>query len=182
MSELSELKIGLRTLTFFYFNGVVEHRRDSSHTTTTYEHGSNRLVSSQTEHRSDLVIRNEAGDVQQINAAAAHVSIREGSRVTLILAATREKGPQHFVSVYDHDSGQTGYFAKGVNDMAGPPLYNMGIIVATTICVVSVFNFSVGKIMPVALAAAFFYELFRRRKLVRAHADKVRMKHGKASQ
>ena len=178
MSELTHLKIGLRTLTFFYFNGVVENRRDSSHTTTTYEQGSNRLVSSQTEHRSDLTIRNEAGDFQQINAAAAHVSIREGSHVTLILASAREKGEQHFVSVHDHVSGQTGYFAKGVNDVAGPPLYNMGIIVAVTICVVGVFNFSAGKIVPMALAAAFFYELFRRRKLVRAHADKVRMKYG----
>ena len=178
MSELGNLKIGMRSLTFFFFNGVVEQRRDSSHTTTTYEQGSNRLVSSQTEHRSDLVIRNEAGDIQQINAAAAHISIREGSRVTLVLASTREKGEQHYISAYDHSSGQTGYFAKGVNDAAGPPLYNMGIIVAVTVCVVGVFNFSAGKVLPMALSAAFFYELYRRRKLVRAHADKVRMQRG----
>lgn len=178
MSELSTLKIGLRTLTFYYFNGIVENRHDSSHTTTTYEQGTNRVVSSHTDHRSDLIIRNAAGDTQQVNAAAAHVSIREGSRVTLIMAATKEKGTQHFVSVYDHDSRQTGYFAKGVNDVAGPPLYNMGIIAAATAGVVGVIYFSAGKILPMGLAAAFFYELFRRRKLVRAHAEQVRMKFG----
>jgi len=178
MSELTNLKIGMRTLTFFYFNGVVENRRDSSQTTNTYEQGSNRLVSSHTEHRSDLVVRNAAGDFQQVNAAAAHVSIQEGARVTLVMASTREKGEQPYVSVYNHDTGQAGYFAKGVNDAAGPPLYNMGIILAVLVCVIGVMNFSAGKIVPMALAAAFFYELYRRRKLVRAHADQVRIKHG----
>ncbi len=38
--------------------------------------------------------------------------------------------------------GKTGYFAKGVNDAAGPPLYNMGIIVALIVSAVSVIGFS----------------------------------------
>lgn len=173
MGELTNLKVGMRTLTFFYFNGVVENRHDSSHTTRTYEQGSNHLVSSHTEFRSDLVIRNAAGDVQQLNATAAKLSIREGARVTLVMAARSDNGPQQFLAIQDQQTGQTGYFAKGVNDMAGPPLYNMGIIVALVVGTVALLNLNFGNFVLLALSAGFFYELYRRRKIVRAHVVRV---------
>jgi len=84
-----------------------------------------------------------------------------------------EKGELSFVALRDQETGKTGYFAKGVNDAAGPPLYNMGIIVAVFVGLIALVNFSFGSFVLLALVGAFFYELFRRRKLVRAHADRV---------
>jgi hypothetical protein len=173
MSDLTNLKVGLRTLTFFYFNGVVENRSDSSHTETTYEQGTNRVVSSYTDHRSNLIIRGADGNTQQLNAAAAHIVIQEGAKVTLVMVARSDTGKQSFLAIHDQASGKTGYFAKSVNDAAGPPLYNMGIIVALIIGAIAILNLSLANFVLLGLAAYFFYELYRRRKLVRAHADKV---------
>jgi hypothetical protein len=178
MSDLGTLKVGMRTLTYFFFNGVVVNRSDSTHTETTYEQGTNRVVSSYTDHRSNLIIEGADGNTQQINATAAHVSIKEGARVTLVMVARSETGKQAFVAVRDNDTGQIGYFAKGVNDAAGPPLYNMGIIVALIIGALTITHLSIANLVPLGLAGWFFYELYRRRKLVRAHAVKVIEKHG----
>ncbi len=54
-----------------------------------------------------------------------------------------------------------------------PPLYNMGIIVALILGAIAILNLSLANMVLLGLAAYFFYELYRRRKLVRAHADKV---------
>lgn len=177
MSDLANLKVGMRTLTFFYFNGVVENRSDSSHTETTYEQGTNRVVSSYTDHRSDLIIRGADGNTQQLNATAAHIVIEKGARVTLIMVARSETGKQAYLAIHDQGTGKTGYFAKGVNDAAGPPLYNMGIIAALIIGAVAILNLSFGNMILLGLAGYFFYELYRRRKIVRAHADRVIEKH-----
>jgi hypothetical protein len=177
MSDLANLKVGMRTLTFFYFNGAVENRRDSSHTETTYEQGTNRVVSSYTDHRSDLVIRGADGNTQQVNSAAAHIVLQEGARVTLIMVARSENGKQAYLAIHDQGTGRTGFFAKGVNDAAGPPLYNMGIIAALIVIAVVVLNLSFGNMVLLGLTGYFFYELYRRRKIVRAHAERVIEKH-----
>jgi hypothetical protein len=177
MSDLATLRIGLRTRTFFYFNGVVENRSDSTHTETTYEQGTNRVVSSYTDHRSNLIIRGADGNTQRLNAAAAHVVINEGARVTLVMVASSDNGRQEYLAIHDQASGKTGYFAKAVNDAAGPPLYNMGIIVALILGALSIIKLSIANMVPLGLCAWFFYELYRRRKLVRAHADRIIAKH-----
>lgn len=161
------------------FTGVVETRSDSSHTETTYEQGSNRVVSSHTTHRSDVVLVGADGTKHVVNTAAAKLYLAEGSTATLVMASRKEKGYWPFVAVHDHASGKTGYFAKGVNDMAGPPLYNMGIILAVFVGGFSIINLSGKNIVLVGLAAWFFYELYRRRKIVRAKIDAlIAQSHG----
>ncbi|MFO1378109.1 MAG: hypothetical protein U1F14_14020 [Steroidobacteraceae bacterium] len=161
------------------FTGVVETRSDSSHTETTYEQGSNRVVSSHTTHRSDVVLVGADGTKHVVNTAAAKVYLAEGSSATLVMASRKEKGYWPFVAVHDHASGKTGYFAKGVNDLAGPPLYNTGIILAVFVGGFSIINLSGKNIVLVGLAAWFFYELYRRRKIVRAKIDAlIAQSHG----
>lgn len=177
MSELETLKVGMRSIPFYYFTGLVENRSDSSHTQTTHEQGTNRVVSSHTDYRSDLIIRGADGSTQQVNSLAGHISVNVGARVTLVLVGQGKKDFKSYVAIHDHDTGKTGYFAKGVNDAAGPPLYNMGIIVALIVVALSVTGLSFGKIILLGLVAWFFYELYRRRKLVREHADKIIAKY-----
>jgi hypothetical protein len=177
MSELGLLKVGMRSISFYYFTGVVENRRDSSHTQTTHEQGTNRVVSSYTDYRSDLIIRGADGNTVQVNSLAGHVSVNVGSTVTLVMVEQGKKDLKPYVAIHDHSTGKTGYFAKGVNDAAGPPLYNMGIIVALIVGAVSLIGFSFANIVPLGLVAWFFYELYRRRKLVREHADRIIAKY-----
>lgn len=179
MSELTTLKVALRTLHFFYFSGVVEARSDSSHTTTTYEQGSNRVLSSDTTHKSEVVIRAADDRTHVVNTAAAKMYLAQGSTVTLVLASTSETGDQSYVAIHDHSSGKTGFFAKGVNDVAGPPLYNMGIILAVFVGGFSLVSLSGTSIVLVGLCDGFFYELYRQRKIVRAHAEAVIAKFAK---
>lgn len=177
MSELGTLKIGMRSIGFYYFTGVVENRSDSSHTQTTHEQGTNRVVSSYTEHRSDLIVRGADGRTEQVNSLAGHISVSVGTKVTLVMVELGKKDFKPYVAIHDHTTGKTGYFAKGVNDAAGPPLYNMGIILALIVGALSVIGFSFAKIVPLGLVAWFFYELYRRRKLVREHADRIIAKY-----
>jgi hypothetical protein len=177
MSDLGTLKVGRRSVPFYYFTGVVENRSDSSHTTTTHEQGTNRVVSSYTDHRSDLIVRGADGSTEQVNSLLGHISVSVGSKITLVMVDLGKKDLKPYVALHDHGTGKTGYFAKGVNDAAGPPLYNMGIIIALIVIAVSVIGFSFGKIVPLGLAAWFFYELYRRRKLVREHADRIIAKY-----
>jgi hypothetical protein len=177
MSVVGPLKVGMRSIPFYYFTGVVENRSDSSHTTTTHEQGTNRVVSSYTDHRSDLIVRGADGRTEKVNSVLGHITVSVGSTITLVIVDLGKKGFKPYVALHDHGTGKTGYFAKGVNDAAGPPLYNMGIIVALILIAVSVIGFSFAKIVPLGLAAWFFYELYRRRKLVREHADKIIAKY-----
>jgi len=173
MSESTPLKIGRRALYFSTVTGVVEARSDSSHTETTYEQGTNRVVSSHTTHRSEIVLGAADGVKHVVNTAAAKVYLAEGATATLVLASNKEKGFWPFAAIHDHASGKTGYFAKAVNDVAGPPLYNVGIILAVFVGGFSVINLSGKNIILVGLCAWYFYELYRRRRIVRAEIDAV---------
>lgn len=173
MPAASSVSIGARTVQLYTFTGEVTHSAVSSETERTVDQH-NRHVSSRTWHHNQLMVQAADGEVREIDVGSAKVAVAPGQVVTLCwgIVNGREKGD--YVAVHNHATRQTGWFAKGVNDVAGPPGYNMLLIVLVFVVVfnfLGVFRFEPTAIFWVAIGLGAFWWLLQRRKKLRAAVE-----------
>ncbi len=169
MAEVSSVNIGMRNVHIYRFTGDVIDSQRSSETSVT-GHG-NGQISSHTYHYNEIFLRASDGQEKSVEVASSGVSVRPGNVVTVLwgIVGNNEKGA--YTTVHNHDTQQTGHIAKGINDTAGPHLYNMMIILFVFVGVVAGFSLLGGgfsSIIPAAITAYFFYWLIQRRRKLRA--------------
>ena len=169
MSAVSSVDIGMRRINIYRFTGQVLDSQRSSETTVSSDNRGN--VSSSTYHYNEIFLKGADGEERSVEVASASVPVRIGNTVTVLwgIVGNREKG--HYSTVYNHDTQQVGHIAKAINDLAGPMLYNMLIILFVFIgvfAVMSLFGGSGVGFVLVVLTGVFFYWLIRRRKKLRA--------------
>ena len=177
MAEISSVGIGMRNVHIHRFAGDVIDSQRSSETSVT-GHG-NGQISSYTSHYNQIFLRATDGQEKSVEVASSGVSVRPGNKVTVLwgIVGNDEKGA--YTTVHNHDTNQTGHIAKGINDTAGPPFYNMMIILFVIIGVISVFSLfggGFGSILFIAATAFFFYWLTQRRRKLRSAMEAAILK------
>ncbi|MBK6496345.1 MAG: hypothetical protein IPO52_05980 [Gemmatimonadetes bacterium] len=174
MSAVSSLRIGSRQISLYRFTGEVLDSQRSSHTTVTSHQ--NGQVSAQTEHYNQVFLRASDGEERSVEVASAGVAVRVGNIVTVGWGLVGSNATGSYATVWNHDTNQVGHIAKAINDTAGPPLYNMMIIVFVFIGVfnaMGVFAFNLRAIFWVGLTFFFFWWLTQRRRTLRAALEAV---------
>jgi hypothetical protein len=170
MPEVSTVQIGGRKVHIYRFTGVVLDSQRSTHTTATSHN--NGQVTTHTEYYNEIFLQNENGEEMSAEIGGTGVSVRQGSRVSVFwgIVGDAERGP--FTTVINHDTGAKGHMAKGVNDVCGPPFYNMLIILFVIIGVFGAFALFGGELVKaivlLGLTGWFFWWLTERRRKLRA--------------
>jgi hypothetical protein len=170
MTAVSTIDIGMRKIHIYCFTGVVVDSQKSSQTSvTTHNNGQ---VSSHTEHYNEIFVQKENGEEMSAEVGGTGVSIRPGNRVSVLwgIVGNAERGP--YTTVVNHDTGAKGHMAKGINDVCGPPFYNMLIILFVFIGVMGAgvllsgdFGGSIPLLVPTGV---YFWWLTGRRRKLRA--------------
>ena len=165
---IGSVRIGLRTVGLHAFTGeVTTSTKDAA---PFRDPDTGEVTDLRTKISTKVNLVGPDDESRWVDISATGISVRAGDRVTLVWARVGSaEDDDAYVAVHDHDSGETGWWAKGVNDTAGPPLYN-GMMIVIVFVVVA--NF-MGTIRadpeswpPVVLALGVFaYILLRRRKL-----------------
>jgi hypothetical protein len=170
MAAVSNVSVGGRRISIYRFTGeVIDSQRSSETSITSHSNGQ---VSSQTYHYNEIFLKDKEGKEISVEVASAGVPIRPGNTVTVAwgILGGKDKGP--YTTVYNHDTGGIGHIAKSINDLCGPQLYNMLIIVFVFVGVIGSFSLLGGNIgssiIPLAATAGFFYWLTGRRRVLRA--------------
>ncbi|EUJ09741.1 hypothetical protein Meth11DRAFT_0542 [Methylophilaceae bacterium 11] len=170
MAAVNNVSVGGRSISLYRFTGeVIDSQRSSETSITSHSNGQ---VSSYTSHYNEIFLRDKEGKEISVEVASAGVPVRPGNTVTVLwgILGNKDKGP--YTTVYNHDTGNIGHIAKSVNDLCGPHLYNMLIIVFVIVGVIGAFSLlggSIGSsIIPLAATAGFFYWLTGRRRVLRA--------------
>ena len=170
MPEVSSVDIGMRKVHIYRFTGVVVDSQRSTHTTATSHN--NGQVSTHTEHYNEIFIQDEKGEEMSAEIGGTGVSVRPGNRVSIFwgIVGNAEKGS--YTTVINHDTGAKGHIAKGVNDVCGPPFYNMLIILFVFIGVMGagvLLSGDFGGSIPLlAMTGGYFWWLTGRRRKLRA--------------
>ncbi len=169
MEAVGNVGLGTRSVNIYRFTGqVIDSQRSSE---TSFMSHSNHQVTSQTHHYNEIFIRSPDGEERVAEVGSTGVPVRAGNTVTVVwgIIGNREKGL--YAGVYNHDTRQMGYVAKAVNDLAGPHLYNMMIIIFVFVgvfAVGSVLSGGMSGVLPLLLTGGFFFWLLQRRKKLRA--------------
>ncbi|MES2625111.1 MAG: hypothetical protein V4628_07525 [Pseudomonadota bacterium] len=170
MPEVSTVDIGMRKVHIYRFTGVVVDSQKSSHTSVTSHN--NGQVSTYTDHYNEIFIQNEGGEEMSAEIGGSNVSVRVGNKVSILwgIVGNAERGP--FTTVVNHDTGAKGHMAKGVNDVCGPPFYNMLIILFVFIGVLgggTLLGGNFGGSIPLLVpTGVYFWWLTGRRRKLRA--------------
>lgn len=170
MAAVNSVSVGGRNISIYRFTGeVIDSQRSSETSITSHNNGQ---VSSYTYHYNEIFLRDKEGKEISVEVASAGVPVRPGNVVTVLwgILGNKDKGP--YTTVFNHDTGNIGHIAKSVNDLCGPHLYNMLIIVFVFVGVIGSFSLLSGSIgsaiIPLAATAGFFYWLTGRRRVLRA--------------
>jgi hypothetical protein len=178
MAAVNNVIVGGRNISIYRFTGeVIDSQRSSETSITSHNNGQ---VSSYTSHYNEIFLRDKEGKEVSVEVASAGVPVRAGNTVTVLwgILSGKDKGP--YTTVYNHDTGNIGHMAKSVNDLCGPHLYNMMIIVFVFLGVIGAFSLLGGNIgssiIPLATTAGFFYWLTGRRRVLRAAMEEAAKK------
>jgi hypothetical protein len=169
MSAVRTIAIGARQIHLHRFTGEVLDSQRSSHTTVTSH--ANGQVSAHTQHSNEIFLRAPDGEERAVEIATSGVPVRVGNIVTIGWGIVGNAATGSYATVRNHDTGQLGHIAKAINDTAGPPLYNMMIIVFVFIGVFNAMGalaFKPGALFLVGLTGFFFWWLTQRRRVLRA--------------
>ena len=174
MPPTSSVRIGLRRVSLFAFTGVVTTSTKDAAPFRDPDTGEVTDLRTEISTKVNLV----GGDVESrwVDISQTGISVRSGDRVTVVWSRVGSaEDDDAYVAVHDDDSGKTGWWAKGVNDTVGPPLYN-GMLIVVVFVVVANFMRTMRadpeSWPPVVLSLGVFaYILLRRRRLRAAARD-----------
>jgi hypothetical protein len=173
MSSFATLKSGLRTIDLHAFTGRVVDQQRSSVTEVTRHHNNAALgTTTRTFSYNKLFLQAEDGEEKSLEIEDRGFAARAGQRASIIWGIRQGKKEGDYLAVVNHETGSFQCIRKAVNDNAGPPFYNMLLILLVIVgCVglVDVFGGHYGSaLFFFALGGGGIYWIWRRQKQLMA--------------
>ena len=129
MSRFATLRSGLRTIDLHAFTGRVVDQQRSSVTEVTRHHNNAMLgTTTHTSSWNKVFLQADNGEEKWLEVQDKGFAARAGQMASIIwgIRQGREKGD--YLAVVNHETGAFQCIRKAVNDNAGPPFYNMLLI------------------------------------------------------
>ena len=144
MASIGPVTAGSKTINLHAFSGEVVEQQKSSHTEVSRANNNQQQVS--TTHYNKIFVRASDGAERSLEIVDSGFSARAGSKASIIwgIKEGKEEGP--YLGIVNHDSGDVHLIRKPVNDLAGPPFYNMLLIVAAIFCALGFYDMITGNL------------------------------------
>jgi len=129
MAHIGAITVGRREVNLYSFTGQVVDQHRSTLTEVVDNRNSPAMSTSTTTSYNKIFIRAADGEERDVHIVDKGFSVRQGSTASLIwgIPVGKEKG--EYLLVLNNDTGATHVIRKPCNDLAGPPFYNMLLIV-----------------------------------------------------
>ncbi len=138
MASIGTVTAGSKIIDIHAFSGEVVDQEKSSYTEVT--RGNNNYQSSTTTNYTKIFVRAPDGEERSLQIVDSGFGVRAGSKASFLWGIPKGKDKGDYVAVVNHDTGSVHTIRKAVNDLAGPPFYNMLLIVASIFIAVGVFD------------------------------------------
>lgn len=166
MASIGTIKAGGKSIHLHAFSGEVVDQQKSTYTQVTQ--GSNNQQQVSTTYYNKVFIRAPDGSERSIEIQDKGFSARAGNKASMIwgIPGSKEEGP--YLAVINHDTGALHTLRKPINDLAGPPFYNLLLIVTAIFIAIGVFDLFKGNIgsaiIMVAIGVGGIYWIYSRQK------------------
>ena len=144
MASIGPVSAGSKTINLHAFSGEVVEQQKSSHTEVSRGNNNQQQVS--TTHYNKIFVRASDGAERSLEIVDAGFSARAGSRASIIWGIKDGKDEGPYLGIVNHDTADVHLIRKPVNDLAGPPFYNMLLIVAAIFCALGFYTLLSGNI------------------------------------
>lgn len=145
MASIGSVTSGSKAINLHAFSGEVVEQQKSSHTEVS-RGNNNQQQQVSTTHYNKIFVRAGDGAERSLEIVDSGFSARAGSKASIIwgIKEGKEEGP--YLGIVNHDTGDVHLIRKPVNDLAGPPFYNMLLIVAAIFCAMGFYDLFSGNI------------------------------------
>jgi hypothetical protein len=158
MPSFASVKAGSRTIDLHAFTGQVVDQQRSSVTEVTHHNPNNTMIgsTSHTWNYNKVFLRNDEGEEKTLEIVdKGGFSARPGQKASIIWGIRKGKELGDYMAVVNHETGAIQCIRKGINDNAGPPFYNMLLIVLVIVGCVGLVDLFGGHIG----SALFFFAI-----------------------
>ena len=158
MPSFASVKAGSRTIDLHAFTGHVVDQQRSSVTEVTHHHPNNTMIgsSSRTWRYNKVFLRAEDGEEKSLEIQdKGDFSARHGQKASIVWGIRKGKELGDYMAVVNHETGAVHCIRKAINDNAGPPFYNMLLIVLVIVGCVGLVDLFCGHIG----SALFFFPI-----------------------
>ncbi|WP_079415458.1 hypothetical protein [Thiomonas intermedia] len=166
MAEIGIITAGGKPIHLHAFSGIVVDQQKSTYTQVNRSNNDQQQVS--TTHYNKVFIQAEDGAERSIEIEDKGFSARAGNRASMIWGIPGHKDEGPYLAVINHDTGALHTLRKPINDLAGPPFYNLLLIVTAIFIAIGVFDLFSGHIGSaialLALGGGGIYWIFSRQK------------------
>ncbi len=174
MPSFATVTTGRGPVDLYAFTGVVADQEKSSYTEVT-RNNNNNVATSSTTHYNTIFVRNEAGEERSVQIVDSGLALRAGSHASFIWGIPKGKEKGDYMVVINHDTGAMHTIRKAVNDLAGPPFYNMLLILAVIVGCVGLFDLFSGDlgsaIILIGIGAGAVYWIYKGQKALLAQVE-----------
>ncbi|MCC7330336.1 MAG: hypothetical protein IT484_09355 [Gammaproteobacteria bacterium] len=168
MAAFGTVTTGSKRIDLHAFTGEVVEQQKSSHTEVSRDN--NQPTS--TTHYNKIFVRAADGAERSLEIVDSGFSARSGSKASIIWGIKDGKQEGPYLGIINHDTAAIHLIRKPVNDFAGPPFYNMLLIVAAIFCAVGFFDLMSGNIGSAIIMAGIgvggIYWIYRGQKALLA--------------
>jgi hypothetical protein len=171
MPSFATIQAGSRIIDLHAFTGQVVDQQRSSVTEVTHHHPNNTAIGSTTRTWSynKVFLRNDDGEEKTLEIEdKGGFSARPGQKASIVWGIRKGKELGDYMAVVNHETGAIQCIRKAINDNAGPPFYNMLLIVLVIVgCVglVDLFNGHIGSaLFFFAVGGGGVYWIYRKQK------------------
>lgn len=145
MASIGTVTAGSKIIDIHAFSGEVVDQEKSSYTEVTRSNNNN-YQNATTTHYTKMFIRAPDGEERSLQIVDSGFSVRAGSKASMLWGIPKGKDKGDYVAVVNHDTGAVHTIRKPVNDLAGPPFYNMLLIVAAIFIAIGFFDLISGNL------------------------------------
>ncbi len=129
MSRIATLRSGLRTIDLHAFTGRVVDQQRSSVTEVTRHQGNAMLgTTTYTSSWNKVFLQADNGEEKWLQVEDKGFAARAGQMASIIWGIRPGRKEGDYLAVVNHETGAFQCIRKAVNDNAGPPFYNMLLI------------------------------------------------------
>jgi hypothetical protein len=170
MAAIGTINAGSKVINLYAFSGEVVDQQRSSYTQVS--NGNNNQQQVSTTHYNKIFVQAADGTEKAVEIVDSGFSARAGSKVSIIwgIPGKKEEGP--YLAVVNHDNGSIHTIRKAINDLAGPPFYNMLLIVTAIFIALGFFDLINGNIGSAIIMSAIggggIYWIYSRQKALMA--------------
>jgi len=158
MASFATVLAGSRSLDLHAFTGQVVDQQRSSITEVTHHNPNNTMIGSTSHTRSynKVFLRADDGEEKSLEIQdKGGFAARQGQKASIVWGIRKGKDVGDYLAVVNHETGAIHCIRKAVNDNAGPPFYNMLLIVLVIVGCVGLFDLFGGHIG----SALFFFAI-----------------------